>query len=109
INGLEGTFRDAEDGELAGTNVEHGRVDSTLRFSLELEANGSHTVEYWIAAGTSIRSALYIHKLMQNEGAGPRIKETTQWWHDWLQPARTAAERVPEEMRDMFIKSVMIL
>lgn len=109
INGLEGTFRDAEDGELAGTNVEHGRVDSTIRFMINLDARGSKRIEYWIAAGTSIRSALYVHKLLQDDGVTPRIIDTSKWWHDWLEPARTIAKQVPEEFRDLFIKSAMIV
>src|SRR3990167_1423882 len=35
----EGTYRDADDGELANGMVEHGRVDSTLRFSLPVAAH----------------------------------------------------------------------
>src|SRR5690606_30452971 len=62
IEGREGTYRDAEDGELTSCNVEHGRVDSTLRFQMELEPGASSVVEYWIAAGTSLRDALYVHK-----------------------------------------------
>jgi hypothetical protein len=60
IEGKEGTYRDAEDGELGMNNVEHGRVDSTIRFKTNIEANSSARVQYWIAVGTSTRDALYI-------------------------------------------------
>src|SRR5690606_11154835 len=36
IEGKEGTFRDAEDGELSGSAVEHGGVDSVIRFACNL-------------------------------------------------------------------------
>ena len=68
IEGREGTFRDAEDGELSMCNVEHGRVDSTIRFKLSIEGNSSTRVHYWIAAGTSIREALILHKKVQRDG-----------------------------------------
>ena len=32
--GREGTYRDADDGELSNSTAEHGRVDSTIRFKL---------------------------------------------------------------------------
>lgn len=32
IEGRDGTYRDAEDGELSMSPVKHGRVDSTIRF-----------------------------------------------------------------------------
>src|SRR5690606_20036750 len=36
IEGKEGTFKDAEDGELSGNAVEHGGVDSVLRLKFEI-------------------------------------------------------------------------
>ena len=60
--GREGTYRDADDGELSNSTAEHGRVDSTIRFKLELAGHGSARVNYWLAAGTSLREVLYIHK-----------------------------------------------
>jgi GH15 family glucan-1,4-alpha-glucosidase len=44
IEGKEGTYRDAEDGELTGNAVEHGGVDSVARFTLELAGNYSRFV-----------------------------------------------------------------
>src|ERR1700712_2982101 len=38
IEGKAGTFLDAEDGELSGNAVEHGGVDSVIRFQKQFEA-----------------------------------------------------------------------
>lgn len=72
IEDHEGTFRDADDGELSNGNVEHGRVDSIIRFSVHVEAKSSERVHYWVTAGSSIRDALFIDKQI-------RMIETT--WH----------------------------
>ena len=109
IEGREGTFRDADDGELSFSTVEHGRVDSTIRFKLEIDALSSRRVHYWIAAGTSMREALYVHKQIHEDGVLKRLHSTAQWWHTWLQPAITASEKVPIEHRDTFLRSVMIV
>ena len=105
----QGTFRDAEDGELSGNVVEHGRVDSALRFSVSVDAHSSKRVHYWIAAGMNNREALYVHKQIQDNGVYDRIHATANWWHTWLQPAIDAAKRLPAEHRDRFIESVMII
>ena len=89
IEGHEGTFRDAEDGELSMSSVEHGRVDSTIRSALHLEAHDSARVEYWVACGTSTREALYIHKQLTKSGVSTRMTVAAKWWHDWLAPAIT--------------------
>ncbi len=109
IEGHEGTFRDADDGELSNSAVEHGRVDSTIRFKLSIGAHSSARVYYWIAAGRSTRLALYVHKQIKESGLSRRIDETANWWHDWLSPARETANKIPEVYRKTFIESVMII
>jgi GH15 family glucan-1,4-alpha-glucosidase len=107
--GHEGSYRDAEDGELAGNNVEHGRVDSIIRFSLALEAHSSERIHYWLAAGLNIREALYIHKQIQEHGVETRINATARWWQEWLQPSFDVADRLPKKYQKHFIESVMII
>lgn len=105
----DGSYKDAEDGELMGNVVEHGRVDSILGFTLAIEPRSSARVHYWIAAGMSTREALYIHKQIQEQGVDKRIHKTAEWWHEWLTPAIDAAKRLPKEYQDRFIESVMII
>ncbi len=109
IEGKQGSYRDADDGELSGNNVEHGKVDSILRFSLSLAGRSSERVHYWIAAGMSTREALYIHKQVKNQGVQTRLHLTADWWNEWLTPARTVAKKLPEDHQSMFIESVMII
>lgn len=109
IEGRQGTYVDAEDGELGCSSVEHGRVDSVLRFKLNLSAHDSARVHYWVAAGTSTREALYVHKQVQEHSAPHFIKSTAQWWHDWLSPVHQAAERMTEAQREMFVHSAMVV
>ena len=109
IEGYEGTYRDADDGELSFSSVEHGRVDSTLRFALKIGAHSSTRVHYWIAAGTSMREALYIHRQISEDGLPKRLHTTADWWREWLAPAELTAEKLAPEHRDNFLKSVMII
>lgn len=105
----EGSFRDAEDGELSSNVVEHGRVDSILGFTMTIEPRSSARVHYWVAAGMSTREALYIHRQVQEQGVYKRIHKTAEWWQEWLRPAIDAAQRLPKDYQDRFIESVMII
>ncbi len=109
IEGHEGTYRDADDGELSFGNVEHGRVDSTIRFSLQLEAQSSGRVHYWIAAGTSLREALYVHKQIQEDGLDSRLHDTATWWEKWLKPAIDISGKIAPNHQKTFLQSVMII
>lgn len=109
IEGYEGSYRDADDGELSFSSVEHGRVDSVIRFKLKVKALSSTRVHYWIAAGTSMREAMYIHKQVRDDGVVKRLHSTAEWWRDWLAPAIHAAEKIAPEFQDNFIRSAMII
>ena len=109
IEGHEGSHRDADDGELSMCNVEHGRVDSVLRFRLPLEPLSSQRVHYWIAAGTSLREALYVHKQLQDDGVLKRLHSTASWWHHWLERTDGVVERLDPHYRPAFLRNLMII
>lgn len=109
IEGWEGTYRDADDGELSFSNVEHGRVDSTIRFKLNVDAHSSARAHYWIAAGTSLREALYVHKQIETDGLPKRLHTTADWWRDWLKPAEMVAEKIDPQYRESFLRSALIV
>ena len=109
IEGREGTFRDAEDGELGMNNVEHGRVDSTIRFKMNIGANSSERVHYWIAAGTTTREALNIHKTIQEDSALTNLQKTADWWDKWLAPTYSVIDKIPTDYRESFLQSIMVI
>lgn len=109
IEGYEGTYRDADDGELSMSSVEHGRVDSTIRFVLNIGAHSSQRAHYWISAGTSMREALYVHRQISGDGVLKRLHSTAAWWQEWLAPAAHVAEKIPEKYRSTFLHSILIL
>jgi len=109
IEGHEGSYKDAENGELSGNSVEHGRVDSIIRFTLNVPAQSSERVHYWVSAGMSTREALYIHKQLQDDGIHERIHTTAAWWHSWLAPALKQLDAVPVAYRELFLHSLMIM
>ena len=109
IEGREGSYRDADDGELQGCTVEHGRVDSVLRFKLSIAAHASRRVFYWIAAGKSLREALNTHKLIDLHGHGARQYATAVWWQEWLKPTIDSAAKLPKRQQDLFTKSALVI
>ncbi len=109
IEGREGTYRDADDGSLGMNNVEHGRVDSTIRFKMDIGANSSERVHYWIAAGTTTREALNIHNTIQEDSALTNLQKTADWWDKWLAPTYSVIDKIPTDYRESFLQSMMII
>jgi GH15 family glucan-1,4-alpha-glucosidase len=109
IEGKEGTFRDAEDGELTGNPVEHGGVDSVLRFPCSLGANCSTTLDYWIITADSQYSAEQIHHIIIDDGLEKRLANTRAFWQEWLSPAVKAVESADNKYIDATKKSLMVI
>jgi len=51
--GYDGSWRDAEDGELSPAPVNQGNVDSVLSLRAEIHAGDAHEFRAWILCGTS--------------------------------------------------------
>lgn len=109
IEGREGTFKDAEDGELGGNTVEHGRVDSVLGFYMRLKAHDSGRIQYWIAAGESVTDALRLHSRLRESGMDSFLSETGTFWRMWLTKAEKKLTHIDARYHDLFRSSLMIL
>jgi len=109
IEGKDGTFEDAEDGELSGNAVEHGGVDSVGRLSLEISGEYNASVDYWIVAADSQWDAQKIHDKIKADGLQKRIADTRTWWNDWLNIGNSKLQNLPEGLRVPAKKSLMVI
>jgi GH15 family glucan-1,4-alpha-glucosidase len=109
IEGKDGTYRDAEDGELSNNAVEHGGVDSVMRFPVGLSGGQKTHVDYWIVAADSQFSAEKIHHQFVSEGIEHRLEMTRQYWQTWLATASGTVNMLDEKYRDMVKKSLMVI
>ncbi len=109
IEGKEGTWRDAEDGELSGNAVEHGGVDSVIANSLELAQNGEEVIHYWIVAADSQYSAERIHRQLLSEGLEDRLTATKSSWSKWLAVADESVSDMPGKHQSALRKSLMLI
>jgi glucoamylase len=84
VEGKAGTFSDAEDGELSGNAVEHGGVDSVLRFRKHIRGGQSAVVDYWVVAASSQSDAQVIHAEYKQKNMEERLNSVRQYWQLWL-------------------------
>lgn len=84
MEGKAGTYLDAEDGELSGNAVEHGGVDSVIRFQKNLKAGESSIVDYWIVAASSQNDAQDIHIEFKQQKMADRLRRVRQTWQQWM-------------------------
>lgn len=105
----EGTFRDAEDGELSGSAVEHGGVDSVLRLSLKLDADKEEIVNYWIVVSDSQFHAEMIHFAIKHKSLIKRMERTRKSWQKWLAVSGDKISKIDERYQMIARKSLMVI
>jgi GH15 family glucan-1,4-alpha-glucosidase len=106
IEGKAGTYLDAEDGELSGNAVEHGGVDSVIRFNRQIDANSSATLDYWIIAASSQNDAQLIHIEFMKYEMDKKMHHVQQHWHAWLGGGNV---EIPKLHRDELEKSLLVI
>lgn len=109
IEGKAGTFKDAEDGALSGNPVEHGGVDSVLRFSHTVAAHDSFTVDYWIAAADSETDAQIIHRELKQHSVAQRRNKTQQAWATWASPSEQTLKEFEPADKTSIKQSLLVV
>lgn len=109
IDGHKGTYVDAEDGELSGSSIEHGSVDSTIRINGSCGPNESKVVNYWIVAADSRYVAKMVHNKVLSETPQKRIEDTRKYWQEWVGKSKSKREVIPEKYKSLTSKSLMLI
>jgi len=107
--GAEGTWRDAEDGELSGNAAAQGAVDSVGAVHCTLPPNGEATLYAWIAAGTDYAEVRVLDKLTREKGPQTLLHRTECYWRLWANVEANDVEELPPEICDAFKHSLLIL
>ncbi|MCW5934706.1 MAG: glycoside hydrolase family 15 protein [Fimbriimonadia bacterium] len=105
----EGTWRDAEDGLLAGNPIQQGSVDSTIGFHVDMEANGSHEVWYWIACGRTLQRAERLHRLVARRHPEDLMHDTKNYWSAWVHKSTSYFEALPDDIAQFCQRSLLIM
>jgi glucoamylase len=109
IGGAEGTWRDAEDGQLTRNAIAQGSVDSTVGFNLHVPANGSSHVVYWLAAGPTHESIVALNRKILEKTAQRMMDRSEAYWRLWACKEPVDFSPLPEPLRDLYVRSQLIL
>lgn len=109
IENKAGTFMDAEDGELSDNPVEHGGVDSVIRFSIQTEAHATSSVDYWIIAASSQSDAEVTHEFLSETSIDDRLLKTKEYWRKWFAPSADKLATLPDRLRVPLQKSLLVI
>ena len=104
----EGTWRDAEDGELRGNAKTEGSVDSTVQINLSLEAQGMKEFFYWIAAGKSHDEVFRLNASVLNVSPKYLLDYTENFWRVWVNKNEGDFGDLSDEIVALYKRSLLV-
>jgi GH15 family glucan-1,4-alpha-glucosidase len=105
----EGTWRDAEDGLLAGNPIAQGSVDSTISFRLLLDAQAEQTLHCWICVGDSYQSVKELNRYVLDSDPERLLARVGVYWQRWVNKEERDFANLPAEIVDLYKKSLLIV
>lgn len=109
LEGKDGTFKDAEDGELECNPVEHGSVDSVLGLTSVVKGRQTVEVNYWVAAGKSFVEAHQLHGYVLTERPDRIAHSVKNYWRLWVEKDQRDISVLPEEIQNLYQKSLEVI
>ncbi|MBA3470240.1 MAG: glycoside hydrolase family 15 protein [Herpetosiphonaceae bacterium] len=107
IGGKEGTWRDAEDGELGGNPITQGSVDSTVCLKVPLAARDTTVAYLWMCAATAYEQVKLLHAVVQDKGPQALISRTSRFWSLWVNKEEFDFNDFPPELIDLYKRSLL--
>jgi GH15 family glucan-1,4-alpha-glucosidase len=109
FRGLEGTWRDAEDGTLEGNPIAQGPVDSTLGLAIAVEAGATQILYYWICAGSDYGEVSRLNKMILGHGVEHFRARTINYWKAWLKAGDPGFDGLSPEASDLYRAGLITL
>lgn len=110
FNGSEGTWRDAEDGELGRNPVAQGSVDGTIALYLPTIAPGSSGEAYhWLAVGGALPTVVDMDNLIRARGPLSFLDRTRHYWKSWINKDTLDFGNLPADLVDLYKRSLLVL
>ncbi|HET6382955.1 MAG TPA: glycoside hydrolase family 15 protein [Armatimonadota bacterium] len=107
--GLEGTWRDAEDGELGHNPISQGAVDCVGQLNLTLPAGGAGTAYFWLTAGANFGAVNDLHAFVKDRRPEHLIERTRNYWRLWANKQDVYLADLSPEICTRYRRSLLIL
>lgn len=109
INNAEGTWRDAEDGQLGRNAISQGSVDATIGFNLKVPAGASTAVDTWLACGHRYEDVERLNRLIRERTPEKFISRTDAYWKLWVRKENLDLSPLPARVRELYERSQLVL
>lgn len=109
FHSAEGTWRDAEDGELMGNSISQGSVDSTISFRTTVPVGNERTIYYWMSVGANMEEVKRLDQYVQESHPEKLLSRIVIYWNHWLSRVNGRYGDLPANVVRQFKHSLLIV
>lgn len=107
--GLEGTWRDAEDGELGRNPIEQGSVDSTVAVHCQVGPLEPTDVTLLLCVGKSLDEVVALEQTVLEETPERLFRNCANYWKSWVNKTSPPLQGLSPAAGDLFRRSLFMM
>ena len=107
--GSEGTWRDAEDGELGMNPIAQGSVDSAVSLRQTVPSQGKIRFFFWIAAEQGYFEVKELNRLVLQKGPEALFRSTERHWRKWATRQKEDFCDLSKRAQEVYRRSLLII
>lgn len=107
--GLEGTWRDAENGTLDNNPISQGSVDSVIGMNLVVDPKRESICHYWVAVGERYSEVEELHRQVAQIGPEQLVERNIHYWRHWVAASERDFGGLPPELVALYKRSLLVL
>lgn len=107
--GLEGTWKDAEDGILSQNPIEQGSVDSTVAIHSIVKAGEETETTVWVCMGRALDEVVRLQQTVIEESPERLFRNCNNYWRSWVNKANPQFGSLSPEITDLYKRSLMMM
>jgi GH15 family glucan-1,4-alpha-glucosidase len=110
VGGAQGTWRDAEDGELGNNAIEQGSVDMTLGLKLGTVGTGqSATAHQWLIAARNLAELESVAGVVSQRGPEAFLERTRSYWAAWVNKEEREFADLSPRVTGLYRRSLLVV
>lgn len=110
LKGLQGSYVDAEDGELLGSVVSHGAADSVGQWNLRVGPGEEKTLHLFVMAERSRRLVNELHRALDGKDPSLYTAEAIEYGNHWMAKHKLADNSgLSDQATRVYDRSVIVI
>lgn len=109
IHGLEGTWRDAEDGTLQANPIAQGSVDGVMQLNLDIPSGEQRIGHFWVCFAQSLSEIEQLESIVRKTEPQVMLDRTQIYWTRWLSRDKHDLSLLPKDLADAYKISLLVV